>query len=98
MPRFEEVEVTVKIDLNGADATIERVPVDVDFEVFCARCGYGLCSLSSTRKSRRRGEAQVEVNVCPSCEDDIKEEAYERGLEEGRKVALQELMKEIGNQ
>jgi hypothetical protein len=51
MPTFEGVEITV----------------DVDFEVFCGTCGEGLCYESSTRLSRNRGHAQVEVNACPSC-------------------------------
>lgn len=51
MPTFEDVDVRAT----------------VDFEVFCGTCGEGLCSESSTRKSRNRGYAQVEVNACPNC-------------------------------
>lgn len=51
MPTFEDVDVRAT----------------VDFEVFCGTCGEGLCSESSTRKSRNRGYAQVEVNTCPNC-------------------------------
>lgn len=53
MPTFEQIQIT----------TIS----DVDFEVYCGTCGEGLCSESSTRKSRSRGFAQVEVNACPEC-------------------------------
>lgn len=53
MPTFEGVEVTAI--------------VNVDFEVFCGTCGTGLCYESSTRKSRSRGHAQVEVNGCHNC-------------------------------
>ncbi len=53
MPTFEGVDLTMK--------------VDIDFEVFCGTCGTGLCHESSTRQSRNRGFAQVEVNVCPIC-------------------------------
>jgi hypothetical protein len=63
MPTFNEVEVTVE--------------VSVDFEVFCGTCGEGLCGESYTRKSRVRGCAQVEVNVCPRCIKE-KEEEIER--------------------
>jgi len=51
MPTFEGVEITAS----------------VDFEVFCGTCGEGLCDESSTRLSRNRGHAQVEVNACPRC-------------------------------
>lgn len=51
MPTFEDVDAKVTLD----------------FEVFCGTCGAGLCSVSDTRLSRRRGHAQVEVDACPSC-------------------------------
>ena len=53
MPTFEGVDFTIKLD--------------VDFEVFCGTCGNGLCYESTTRLSRNRGHAQVEVNACPHC-------------------------------
>ena len=40
---------------------------DLEFEVFCGTCGAGLCNQSDSRKSRRRGEAQVTVEVCQTC-------------------------------
>jgi hypothetical protein len=40
---------------------------DVEFEVFCGTCGEGLCNQSDTRKSHRRQENQVTVDVCPKC-------------------------------
>ena len=51
MPTFEDVEIKAS----------------VDFEVFCGTCGEGLCLESTTRVSRNRGHAQVEVNACPHC-------------------------------
>lgn len=51
MPTFEGVEAKI----------------DLDFEVFCGTCGEGLCLESTTRLSRSRGHAQVEVNACPNC-------------------------------
>lgn len=53
MPTFEGVDTNIRLD--------------IDFEVFCGECGTGLCNESSTRKSRNRGYAQVEVNPCPDC-------------------------------
>ena len=51
-PQFEDIEVTVL--------------ATVSFEVFC-HCGEGLCNQSTTRSSRRRGEAQVVVDACEKC-------------------------------
>jgi len=66
MPTFENIEVTAI--------------ADIDFEVFCATCGAGLCNESDTRKSRGRGYLQVTVNVCPKCmgekEDEIQKLEY----------------------
>lgn len=70
MPSFDDVEVTAT--------------TTVDFEVFCGTCGEGLCSESSTRKSRSRGYLQVEVNTCPSCIErkDEEIEALKQQIEE----------------
>jgi superfamily II helicase len=48
--------------------------VNLDFEVYCGTCGAGLCNQSSTRSSRNRGYAQVEVNVCQNCLEEAREE------------------------
>ena len=75
MPTFEAVEITTSID--------------IDFEVFCGTCGEGLCYESNTRRSRNRGFAQVEVNVCPSCMKKKDEEI------ESLKYQIEELEKQI---
>lgn len=67
MPTFEGVEI--------------KVVADVDFEVFCGTCGGGLCFESSTRRSRNRGFAQVEVNACPKCIKEKDEEIEELKME-----------------
>ena len=43
--------------------------VDVDFEVFCGRCGAGLCNQSTTRSSVRRRLPQIEIEPCSTCEE-----------------------------
>jgi len=55
MPAFHNIETTVTCD--------------IDFEVFCAECGAGLCGVSDTRSSRNRGYAQVTVGNCSKCYD-----------------------------
>lgn len=51
--------------------------IEIDFEVFCGTCGAGICGNTTTRESRRRGHAQVVVDVCDDCikkkDEDINE-------------------------
>lgn len=59
---------------------------DVEFEVFCAKCGEGLCNVSDTRKSRQRSMPQVTVEPCAKCMekaiDEADSEGYSRGVSE----------------
>lgn len=52
---------------------------EVTFEVFCAKCGAGLCNQTNTRTSRQRGEPQVTVEPCSNCLDKARDEGYEDG-------------------
>lgn len=63
--------------------TKKGVEFDIDFEVFCGRCGDGLCNNSSTRLSRNRGEPQVVVNPCQTCLTEERNEGYKEGESEG---------------
>lgn len=67
MPSFT-VEVT-------ADA-------EVDFEVYCAKCGAGLCNNADTRASRLRGMPQVTIEPCERCLDAAREEGAAKAMEE----------------
>ena len=57
---------------------------EVTFEVFCARCGAGLCNQSDTRTSYNRREPQVTVEPCEQCLSAADDKGYERGFEEAR--------------
>lgn len=52
--------------------------VEVEFEVFCGRCGAGLCSQSTGRNSSRRNTPQVEVMPCERCTEDMIAEAISK--------------------
>ena len=45
---------------------------DIDFEVFCARCGNGLCNQSDT--TQERGRNKLTVEPCEKCLEEAKEE------------------------
>lgn len=51
--------------------------VDVDFEVFCERCGAGLCNQSSTGSTSRRRSPYVRVEPCDKC----LENEFEKGAD-----------------
>ena len=54
--------------------------VTVEFEVFCAKCGAGLCGNCTTGTSSRRGMPYVQVEPCEAC----LKESYENGVEESQ--------------
>lgn len=57
------------------------ISIDVDFEVYCATCGAGLCNQSGTEHRRNRNIVNVEV--CQSCLDKAKTEGYDEGYKKG---------------
>lgn len=65
--------------------------VDVDIEVFCGRCGAGLCRQSTAGKTSGRGQPYITVNPCKAClaeaETDAHNEGYDEGYKEGSKEA-----------
>jgi RNase P subunit RPR2 len=56
---------------------------DLNFEVFCGRCGAALCNNTTTRVSKARGEPQAVVEPCERC----LEAEYEAGRQAGIKEA-----------
>lgn len=56
---------------------------EVDFEVFCANCGAGLCSVSTGGNSNRRNMPFVSVEPCSNCIERTKEKGYEDGYNSG---------------
>ncbi len=51
--------------------------IEVDFDVYCARCGAGLCNQSDTRLSHNRKFPQVTVEPCEHCLEVYAEEKTE---------------------
>ena len=47
-----------------ADVTVRA---EIEFEVYCARCGAGLCNNVSMRESRNRGMPQIVIEPCDQC-------------------------------
>lgn len=72
------------------NVSIESIETKVEFEVFCSTCGAGLCGLSKTGNTSRRGMSYVEVEPCPNCIDRAVEKSYERGYDEGYNSCIEE--------
>jgi len=90
MPTFSGIEV---------DATVS---VDLDFEVYCAKCGAGICGLADVKKSRNRGFPIISMTPCEKCmeekDGEIADLTKERDALDNQvdelKYQLQELEKE----
>ena len=61
----------------SVDATVV-----VDFEVFCAKCGAGLCRYSATGTTSGRGQNYVSVEPCDTCLENARNEGYNDGVNE----------------
>ncbi len=51
--------------------------IEVDIEVFCGRCGTGLCQNSSSGRTSGRQQPYFNVDPCEKCLDEAKQEGYE---------------------
>jgi len=54
------------------------IKTDVEFEVFCDKCGAGLCGDTTVKGS------SVYVAPCGSCLTEARDGGYENGYEEGK--------------
>ena len=75
-----------EMGINGTSPvppTIERrrrMPtfnVDIDFSVYCSKCGAGLCSNCSTDDKRMK----MDIEPCEKCMQDKYDEGYDNGKE-----------------
>jgi len=60
--------------------------VEIEFEVYCNKCGNGLCNETSTADATNSYSNKrlptVNVNPCPNCMNEKYDEGYERGHED----------------
>lgn len=55
---------------------------EIDFSVYCAKCGEGLCNLSNAEQDTK--DNRVYVGPCPHCMEEAKAEGYQEGYETPR--------------
>lgn len=57
--------------------------VEVEFEVFCGKCGAGLCSNSTGGNTHRRNFPFVTVIPCENCEQVQYDKGFDIGYAQG---------------
>ncbi len=57
--------------------------IEVNIEVYCARCGEGLCNQTESTTTRTRREPCFRVEPCKKCLDEAREEGHSSGYDEG---------------
>ena len=55
--------------------------IDVDIEIFCAKCGAGLCNQTEATRTLRRNLSSFRVEPCGACLNAAWEEGQQDGLE-----------------
>lgn len=60
--------------------------LEFDFEVFCEKCGAGLCGNCKEGRTTNRGMPFIKVEPCQNCLD----KRFDDGLEEGYKQCEQD--------
>ena len=57
--------------------------IEVDIEIFCARCGAGICNNATPGRTKGRGQPTFEIEPCQKCLSDAEKESYDKGYDEG---------------
>lgn len=57
--------------------------VTVNIEIYCDKCGAGLCNQSTFVKTRVREEPSFRVQPCEKCMDEARDEGYQDGHQVG---------------
>lgn len=62
----------------------------VNVEVYCQRCGAGLCNQTEATAGHYRGEPQFRVEPCEKCLEEARDDAHSDGYDEGFKEGQKE--------
>lgn len=58
--------------------------ITVNIEVYCGKCGAGLCHGTEFVTTRLRQEPSFRVQPCEKCMEESREEGYAAGYQEAR--------------
>ena len=62
--------------------------LELDFEVYCGRCGDGLCNNSTEGRTTGWGQPFIKVEPCEKCLN----ESFEDGKKQGAEEALEGML------
>jgi len=62
---------------------------EIEFEVYCASCGAGLCNQSNGSNDNRG--PRVDVEACENCIANTEQDSYETGYSDGYNAAKEEI-------
>ena len=54
----------------------------IDFQVYCATCGGGLCNLTTVNNGSRG--VTIEIETCPRCLESAKADSYNEGYDKAQ--------------
>ena len=58
--------------------------ITVNIEIYCAKCGTGICSNATPRTDRyNRNEPTFDIEPCATCLENEKSEGHDEGYKEG---------------
>jgi len=61
---------------------VEPPEFEFEFEVYCGRCGSGMCHLADADYQHRR-DPRITIEPCEKCLEASKEEGYDKGYKDG---------------
>lgn len=61
--------------------------LELEFEVFCGKCGNGLCNNTREGKTRNRQYPCINVDPCEKCLTESRDDGYNTGYAEAEKRA-----------
>ena len=61
----------------------------IDFYVYCAKCGDGLCNQTTVSSGNRGNIPYIHVEPCERCLDRAKDEGREEGYNDGFQEGLE---------
>ena len=64
--------------------------IEVNIELFCSRCGAGICNNATAGKTKIRREPCFEIEPCQKCLQKEREEGYSDGYDVGFNAGLAE--------
>jgi flavoprotein len=79
----DDVEELISLGILPDDLGDKRGDVmptlPMEFEVYCATCGAGLCSNCTEGRTTNRGMPFISVDPCEKCLDAARDEGYSQG-------------------